>query len=527
MSIGKYRDLLKSLGFQSFLWTQFLGAFNDNVYKIVVSMLAVLTLIAWPDSPLALADSRPFTWDRMSLFKTLEQEFSAASASSPDTLDQQAAALDRQGRQLLDVIDRSSAAAPLNELAEVEAIQFHFAALAAARRTVMPRLEEFIQAARVSVMRAAGEWPTARSDVHEAIYRIIEGGRTAVEEAAAQHPPDTLPALVVIEDIPSATPSAVVNGVTIHSGDIVLSRGGAPTSALIARGNDFPGHFSHAALVHVDPETGAVTVIEALIDRGVVLTTLDNYLKNKKFRILLLRLRPEHPVLAKDPQAPHRAATVMLARAKARHIPYDFAMDWKDATAFFCSEVPYHAYQSIGVDLWSSPSHLSSPGLVAWLGSLGVRHFVTLVPSDLEYDPDLAAVAEWRNPDTLQQDRLDNVTMDALLEGAEQGARLDYPWYQLPVAEVVKTWSVFQMFLGFKPVIPEGISASIALRVDSLSKKVHPVARQKIELTARCYETSHGHQPPYWVLMDMARRIVLNHRGEPARGLPSTRGANP
>lgn len=41
MSIGKYKDLLKSLGFQYFLWTQFLGAFNDNVYKIVVSMLAV------------------------------------------------------------------------------------------------------------------------------------------------------------------------------------------------------------------------------------------------------------------------------------------------------------------------------------------------------------------------------------------------------------------------------------------------------------------------------------------------------
>jgi acyl-[acyl-carrier-protein]-phospholipid O-acyltransferase/long-chain-fatty-acid--[acyl-carrier-protein] ligase len=45
MAIGTYRDLLKSLGFQSFLWTQFLGAFNDNVYKIVVSMLAVDTAL--------------------------------------------------------------------------------------------------------------------------------------------------------------------------------------------------------------------------------------------------------------------------------------------------------------------------------------------------------------------------------------------------------------------------------------------------------------------------------------------------
>ncbi len=41
MPAGKYIDLLKSVGFQSFLWTQFLGAFNDNVFKIVVSMVAV------------------------------------------------------------------------------------------------------------------------------------------------------------------------------------------------------------------------------------------------------------------------------------------------------------------------------------------------------------------------------------------------------------------------------------------------------------------------------------------------------
>src|SRR6266481_6139184 len=36
-----FRQLLTNQGFQSFLWTQFLGAFNDNVYKIIVSMRAV------------------------------------------------------------------------------------------------------------------------------------------------------------------------------------------------------------------------------------------------------------------------------------------------------------------------------------------------------------------------------------------------------------------------------------------------------------------------------------------------------
>ncbi len=41
MARSSYGDLLKNKGFQAFLWTQFLGAFNDNVYKIVVSVMAV------------------------------------------------------------------------------------------------------------------------------------------------------------------------------------------------------------------------------------------------------------------------------------------------------------------------------------------------------------------------------------------------------------------------------------------------------------------------------------------------------
>ena len=41
MAIGKFTDVLKTRGFQPFLWTQFLGAFNDNLYKMIVSLAAV------------------------------------------------------------------------------------------------------------------------------------------------------------------------------------------------------------------------------------------------------------------------------------------------------------------------------------------------------------------------------------------------------------------------------------------------------------------------------------------------------
>src|ERR1700692_1632193 len=41
MANGGFKHLLKNGGFPSFLWTQFRGAFNDNVYKLLVSMRAV------------------------------------------------------------------------------------------------------------------------------------------------------------------------------------------------------------------------------------------------------------------------------------------------------------------------------------------------------------------------------------------------------------------------------------------------------------------------------------------------------
>ncbi len=41
MTVGTYGHTLGRKGFQAFLWTQFLGALNDNICKIVVSMLAV------------------------------------------------------------------------------------------------------------------------------------------------------------------------------------------------------------------------------------------------------------------------------------------------------------------------------------------------------------------------------------------------------------------------------------------------------------------------------------------------------
>ena len=42
MAAGTYRTTLTRPGLRPFLWTQFLGAFNDNVFKIIVILLAAI-----------------------------------------------------------------------------------------------------------------------------------------------------------------------------------------------------------------------------------------------------------------------------------------------------------------------------------------------------------------------------------------------------------------------------------------------------------------------------------------------------
>jgi hypothetical protein len=219
------------------------------------------------------------------------------------------------------------------------------------------------------------------------------GGRAALEEIMAQAQADTVPALTMGTNEPSVTPSVEIKGVRVHSGDILVSRGRAATSALIARGNDYPGNFSHIAFVYVDPADHKALIVESHIEVGVV-SAVEEYFADKKLRVMLLRLRADLPFMQQDPMLPHKAASFAYKGATEAHIPYDFAMDYKDHSRLFCSVVASAAYEQVGIHLWAKISHMSSPGLQRWIKEFGVRHFETQEPSDLEYDLQLRVNAQ-------------------------------------------------------------------------------------------------------------------------------------
>jgi hypothetical protein len=178
-------------------------------------------------------------------------------------------------------------------------------------------------------------------------------------------------------------------------------------------------------------------------------------------------------------------------------------MDYDDPEKQFCSEVASAAYREEGVELWMGVSHLSSPGLIRWLSKLGVRHFETQEPSDLEYDPQLVVVAEWRDPETLFQDHVDNAVIDALLQGAEAGSPLDYQLILLPVVRVMKGYSVVKNLFGGVGPVPEGMSASTALRVSELTRR-HARIKGQVLQSAEQFRHERGYVTPYWELVRMA-----------------------
>lgn len=235
------------------------------------------------------------------------------------------------------------------------------------------------------------------------------------------------------------------------------------------------------------------------------ISSLDKYLADKKLRIMVLRPRSDLPQLVAEPMLPHLAAAAALRQSSSRHIPYDFAMDHRDPQAQFCSEVVSHAYQQAGVELWRTQTVISSPTVTAWLGSVGVRHFETEEPADLEYDPQLTVVAEWRDRGTLFKAHVDDAVTDLMLEEATPSQPLGHQAFLLPPTRLAKAYSfVLNLFGGVGPV-PEGMSATIALRVKRY-RADHDAIAARVGTLSKDFQTVYGYTPPFWKLVALAKQ---------------------
>jgi len=222
-----------------------------------------------------------------------------------------------------------------------------------------------------------------------------------------------------------------------------------------------------------------------------------------------MRPRFDLPEVKSNPMLPYEASSYIFNESQEKHIPYDFKMDYFDSSAMFCSQVGSYAYKHFGIKLWEFQSTISSSGIIEWLNAFGVENFVTQMPSDLEYDPMLSVVGEWRAKEILFQDHLDNAVMDALISRANNGEKIDYNLWALPLARMIKGYSLALNLLGKPGVIPYGMSATTALKNNAFVERFQ-ACKSLSEVKVKAFIEENDYLPPYWQLVRMAENSIKN-----------------
>jgi hypothetical protein len=213
-------------------------------------------------------------------------------------------------------------------------------------------------------------------------------------------------------ELPAGTlynPTLTLEERHLKSGDIIVSRGNAYSSATISRITDVVTQFSHLAIVYIDPQTLEKSVIEAHIEQGTIVTTWKKYIEDGKIRALVLR--QENEALAHESAKAIRDHVLGYQKKhNNENIPYDFGMNLTDPSEFFCSEVVQYAYKlgskklnaknkDKDKDEFKVPQFLSKSTknniIKQALGISDVKAFFS--PIDVEVDTRFNIVAEFKN----------------------------------------------------------------------------------------------------------------------------------
>jgi hypothetical protein len=217
----------------------------------------------------------------------------------------------------------------------------------------------------------------------------------------------------------------------LKSGDLILSRGNAYSSAAIARIAQSDYQFSHLSFVYRDAETHALYTSEAHIEIGSVTAPFADHINEKNARSVVFRY--------KDEDVAHKASKLMFERIKkqqetGKNIEYDFTMNYRDDSKLFCSEVVSLGFKMAMPDADFVPKFKShfTKGIIPFLNTIGVpantdniTKMDVFAPGDIQFDPDFELVAEWRNPKKLEESRFKDFILTKMFE------RMDQQGYQV------------------------------------------------------------------------------------------------
>ncbi len=221
-------------------------------------------------------------------------------------------------------------------------------------------------------------------------------------------------------DAPATLPSLDSILPVLETGDVLVTRGTALSSAGIAHMGRLDGQFSHNALIH-QASDGDLHTVEAYLERGALTQPVPKFLHHDLGRIVVMRYRGE-------PGRARLAARRAWDRiANGPPMDYDAQFDSDDHRALFCSEVARWAFTG---NLDDGPTGVPYDLTVfdkernaTLFEAMSIEVDVTSAPVDMLYAPRFDIVAEWRDPEMLDTMRRHDVVVESMFSWMED---LDY-----------------------------------------------------------------------------------------------------
>jgi hypothetical protein len=233
------------------------------------------------------------------------------------------------------------------------------------------------------------------------------------------------------------------NDYPLETGDVIVSRGDAISSAGIAHMGRIDGQFSHNAIIYKDPISKNIYTIESYIEKGVFIQTLEAFLNSGIGRLVVLRHRDR--ALAK------KAGDAVFKRIQnGKKIHYDYGFDYFDHQTIFCSELVGFAYGALLNKKTDIPYQFTTFPIEEnprFFSMMGIEQKITYAPVDVLYDPNFIHLAEWRKIDRLSALRKQDAVARTLYTLMEDSA------YELVPSHNTKLTIDFGIFMRKIPFI--------------------------------------------------------------------------
>lgn len=251
----------------------------------------------------------------------------------------------------------------------------------------------------------------------------------------------------------------------LKSGDVILSRGNAFSSAAIARIGQSDYQFSHLSFVYKELESKEVFTTEAHIEIGSVIAPIIEHINGKNAREVVFRYY--------DEKLSSEASKLIYNRVKDEqikgvNIQYDFSMNFKDSSKLFCSEIIASGFKMAAPNEDYLPMFKSrfSSGIIPFLNTIGVpatkenvQTLEVFSPGDIQFDPRFELVAEWRNPRKMEESRYKDFILTKVFEYMEKEN------YQIDPTLVMETKSKTFWLMRRLPVVRKFIQNHFPLNM--------------------------------------------------------------